>query len=481
MKKISITLVMYFLHNLHISAQELRPNIIIIIADDISWDDFGCYGNPYVTTPHIDNLAENGIRFNNVYLTASSSSPSRNSILTGRYPHNTGAAELHSEPPVSMLSFPEFLRNDGYYTAMSGKFHMGEYVWRAFDNIITDLDLVGNGGQEMWISQLQTRPEEKPFFMWFAAYDAHRDWGPNVFSGSHNPDSITPPVYLADMPGTRKDLASYYDEITRFDHYVGEVVNELKNQGVLGNTLIMVLADNGRAFPHSKTRVNDRGMKTPFILYWPSRISQSAVSESLLSVIDIAPTILSFSEIEIHEQFQGRSFEVLFKQPDISFRNFVFAEHNWHDYESFLRMVRDPHFMYILNLRPNLSQPGPADAISSASYRDLLFLKEQGKLSAIQADIFVTPRPVEEFFDLTFDAEQFINLASHPDYQEQIKRLRFILNQWMEETGDTIPENITKDWYRREPGYIPTQYLNIRGEMPGKVRNAVEINVAGPF
>jgi N-sulfoglucosamine sulfohydrolase len=481
MKKFYILLALYILFNVSISARELKPNVIIIIADDISWDDFGCYGNNQVKTPNIDRIAENGIRFNNVYLTASSSSPSRNSIMTGRYPHNTGAAELHTEPPVTMLSFPEFLRENGYYTAMSGKFHMGDYAQRGFDDIITDLELVGNGGQKMWVSQLQSRNMEKPFFMWFAAYDAHRDWGPNVFSGTHDPDSIVPPVYLANMPGTRKDIAAYYDEVYRFDHYVGEVVDELKRQDVLENTLIIVMSDNGRPFPHSKTRVNDRGMKTPFIAYWPSKIDKRFVSQGLVSVIDIAPTILSIAGIEIHEQFQGRSFEMLFTRPDAQFRNFVFAEHNWHDYEAHQRMVRDKEFMYILNSRPGLSQAGPADAISSDSFRDLVTLKEQGKLSAIQADIFMIPRAKEEFFDLSFDPDQLVNLASHPGYTKELERLRKILLQWMEDTGDSIPDELTRDWYLKEPGYKHSPFHNIRGEMPGKIHNAIKINASGPF
>ena len=481
MKKFLILLASYILFNINISAQNLKPNIIIIIADDISWDDFGCYGNDQVKTPNIDRIAENGIMFNNAYLTASSCSPSRNSIITGRYPHNTGAAELHTQPPVTMLSFPEFLRENGYYTAMSGKFHMGEYAERGFDDMITDLDLVGDGGQEMWVHQLQSRNMDKPFFMWFAAYDAHRGWGPNEFSGTHNPDSIVPPVYLANMPGTRKDLASYYDEVFRFDHYVGEVVNELKRQGVLENTLVIIMSDNGRPFPHSKTRVNDRGMKTPFIGYWPSRITKPDVSHGLVSVIDIAPTILSIAGITIHDQFQGRSFEMLFSQPDAPFRNFVFAEHNWHDYEAHQRMVRDKEFMYILNSRPGLSQTGPADALSSDSYIDLVTLKESGKLTAIQADIFITPRPREEFYDLDFDPDQYINLASHPDYVEDLERLRQVLMQWMAETGDNIPEEITRDWYLKEPNYKHSPFHNIRGEMPGNKNNAIEINAGGPF
>ena len=94
--------------------KEIKPNIIVFIADDVSWDDIGIYGNSQVSTPNIDELGSNGLVFHNAYLTTSSCSPSRNSILTGRYPHNTGAAELHTEPPLSMISLPEIVKQNGY-------------------------------------------------------------------------------------------------------------------------------------------------------------------------------------------------------------------------------------------------------------------------------------------------------------------------------------------------------------------------------
>ena len=127
-----------------LSAQN-QPNIILFIADDVSWDDLGCYGNRDVKTPNIDRLASQGIRFDNFFLTASSCSPSRNSIITGRYPHNTGACELHTEPPLEMVSFPEILKQNGYYSAHSGKFHMGKYAMRGFD-VSTQGKEVGDGG-----------------------------------------------------------------------------------------------------------------------------------------------------------------------------------------------------------------------------------------------------------------------------------------------------------------------------------------------
>ncbi len=471
---------LFFLSTVH--AQKEKLNIIVFIADDVSWDDIGCYGNVQVRTPNIDQLAKDGLRFDNFYLTASSCSPSRNSIITGRYPHNTGAAELHTTPPLPMLSFPEILRNNNYYSVLAGKFHMGPYARRGFDKMYEHHQENGDGGEESWVASLKERPKNSPFFMWFASYDAHRDWGPNTFTGTHAPNELQPPFYLSNGAGTKQDLAQYYDEITRFDFYIGEVVKELKAQKELDNTLLIVMSDNGRPFPHSKTRVNDRGMKTPFVVHWPNGIkNKNVASKSLISAVDIAPTLLTLAGIDSPDPFQGHSFAPLLTDPDRPFRNYVFAEHNWHDYEAHERMVRNKEYMYILNSRPMQPQNGPADAVGSASFKELEILREQGTLSAIQADVFIVPRPHEELYDYSRDPLQLLNVASLPEYRETLKSMGKILRDWMRETGDNIPKNLTKDWYLKEAGPIKTEFYNIRGEMPGQKLNATKNNAKGAF
>lgn len=461
---------------------EQKPNIVLFLADDVSWDDFGCYGNKEVKTPNIDRLASGGIRFTNFFLTASSCSPSRNSIITGRYPHNTGAAELHTEPAPEVVSFPEILKQNGYYTAHAGKFHMGKYALRGFDVTNQNGKLNGDGGEELWIKTLQNRQKEKPFMMWFAAYDAHRLWGPNEFTGTHDPAKVTPPFYLAETAGTKTDLARYYDEIARFDHYIGLVVDELRIQKVLDNTIILIMADNGRPFPHSKTRVNDRGMKTPFIAFWPGGIGkQGKLCSGLVSSIDIAPTLLELGSAKTPESIQGVSFKSLLKNPEKSFRNYVFAEHNWHDYEAHERMVRTDDFLYILNSRPQFANSGPADAINSPSFQDLLDLKNSGNLSVAQADVFLAPRPAEELYHNPSDPDHLKNLVSIPGYQHNLKRLRKVLTEWMSQTGDNIPQNLTKDWYLKKAGTIKTPENGHRGEMPGEKLQAIRNNNKGRF
>jgi len=381
-----------------------------------------------------------------------------------------------------MVSFPEILKKNGYYTVQAGKFHMGPYARRGFDLINENGKLNGDGGEDLWVKCLEDRPVEKPFLMWFAAMDAHRVWGPNEFSGIHDPSTVSPPFYLAGGERTRADLAHYYDEIHRFDHFIGLVYKELERQGVAENTILIVMADNGRPFPHSKTRVNDRGLKTPFVVHWPSGAgTEPKFCKSLISSIDIAPTILELAGLKAPETIQGRSFVKLLNNPEGKFRNYVFAEHNWHDYEAHERMVRTIDHMYILNSRPNFPQMGPADAVGSPSFAELDSIRIAGSISKEQDDVFKAPRAAVELYDCESDTDQFVNIADVPAYIEVEKKMRSILDIWMKETGDNIPGSITKDWYERVPGYAKTPEINKRGEPVDKKYNATLINNKGPF
>ena len=157
----------------------------------------------------------------------------------------------------------------------------------------------------------------------------------------------------------------------------------------------------------------------------------------MISAIDIAPTVLDLANINIPESFQGRSFQIL--KTKKKFRNYVFAEHNWHDYEAHQRMVTDGKFMYIVNNRPEFPQTGPLDAINSPTYQDLKDASENGSISSIQNDIFVKPRSKEEFYDLDNDPFQFNNLISISKNNTRFLSLKNVLNSWIEETGDDIP------------------------------------------
>ncbi len=420
-----------------------RPNVILFIADDVSWDDLGCTGNSAARTPHIDRLAAHGRRFDAAYLVASSCSPSRSSIVTGRYPHNNGrASELHQPIAAHLPWFPQLLRAAGYHTALSGKHHMtsdapatGESAQPpAFDHVDTGKAPGNSGGHANWVKVVQDRPKDKPFFFWFAALDAHRawdgddEWQETLYGPKHAPAAVRVPPYLRDDPATRADLASYYNEITRFDHYIGQVVAALEKEGTLANTLILILADNGRAFPRAKTRLHDSGMKTYLIAHWPAGLAQAGQpTASLVSTIDIAPTVLELAGVTAPATLQGVSFLPVLKNPEASVRRHAFSEHNWHDYEAHGRAVRSEGYLYIRNHRPALPWQGPADSVRSPSHQALRAARDAGPLTSAQADVFLAPRPNEELYHTASDPEQLKNLTADPAHRAAKARLAKLL------------------------------------------------------
>ena len=210
MKSLASLLIALVLTTVPVAADD-RPNFVFFITDDISAEDLGCYGNAFAETPHLDALAERGMRFNQAYLTISSCSPSRCSIISSRYPHNTGAPELHTSLPDDQVRFPKLLREAGYYTMLSGKNHIAPLT-ETFETISRGK---GRSKSEDWVKLLADRPPEKPFFAWFGSSDAHRGWAIDEESPTYDPAEIEVPPYLYDGAATRDDLADYYHEVSR--------------------------------------------------------------------------------------------------------------------------------------------------------------------------------------------------------------------------------------------------------------------------
>jgi N-sulfoglucosamine sulfohydrolase len=462
-----------------------RPNIVFFIADDVSQDDFGCYGHPVIKTPHIDSLSANGMRFDNAYLTTSSCSPSRCSIITGRYPHNTGAPELHVRLPQQQVRFPELLREAGYYTVLSGKNHMFGNKDRAFDRI------TGGGGpgkEEDWVGHVKDRPKDKPFFFWLASTDAHRAWSITKEAPRYDPSDVIIPPYLVDTPVTREDLTGYYHEVSRFDHYIGLVTAELKKQGVLENTMIVIAADNGRPFPRCKSRMYDSGIKTPWVVHFPKVIKNPAITQSLISVIDLSATCLELAGIKSPECVQGRSFLPILKEPKTKIREVVFAEHNWHVYRNHERMVRFGDYLYIKNNFPDQPNLCYESDDHYPAGEELWKAHAAGKTQPDQQQVFANPCPPEELFRVKEDPHQLNNLADDKKHTKALNQARSLLAKWTEQTGDSIPDNPTPN--RHDPPKIENGEIlppgkagtrNPHAEMPGASRNAPKINHPGPI
>jgi len=457
---------------LHIAAPVLaqtasRPNVVLIIADDLAWADTGAYGNAKVGTPSIDRLAREGVRFTHAFVTISSCSPSRASMITGRYPHSTDAEQLHWPLPAAQVTFVEKLKAAGYWTGASGKWHMGQAIKDRFD-VVDDPGEAGfqtdpktgkmlaadDSGAAGWLPLLRQRPKDRPFFLWLAALDPHRDYAENSVPTPHRPADVIVPAHLPDTPEVRGELALYYDEIARLDDNVGKVIAELDRQGVGDNTLILFISDNGRPFPGAKTTMYDEGIRTPLLARWPKGIGRGRVADGLVSSVDLAPTILQLAGVPIPSTVQGKSFVPMLTDPAARTRAEVFAEKNWHDYEDRVRAMRTERFKYIRNDYADLAGTPSADAGRSPTMEALRRLQASGGLTPLQARIFVQPRPAEELYDVIADPQEVTNLATDPRHAATLAELRGRLEAWGRETGDVLPACRTADEFDRATGKV---------------------------
>lgn len=468
-----------------------RPNLILIIADDVSATDLACYGNPDVRTPHLDRLAAAGRKWTRAYLTASVCSPTRCSILTGRYPHNTGAAELHVNLPKGQPMIPLELKKAGYWCAQAGKWHLGPVPESAFHLTIREGKENGPSGCRQWVPLLRKRPADKPFFLWLASHDAHRSWQPDPAGKPHDPTAVRVPEPLVDTPATRADLTGYYDEIQRLDRYVGDVVAELKAQKILENTLVLFVSDNGRPFPRAKRWLTEEGMRTPWILHWPDGLGEGGtVCDQLVSVVDIAPTFLALAGAKVPAAVQGRSFLPQIANPGAVICDYVFAERNWQVEFCHERALRHGPWTYYRNNAPALAHFGFVNATyrnyAYPGYTDLWEWFRAGKaLTPAQATVFLQPRPKEQLFHLHKDPMETVDLAGDPEHRQTLEKLRRVMDDWIAQTGDSVPgaERRTPDRHDRITGERRYKGMHpgpTRFEQPGQSTGATTITRPGP-
>lgn len=405
------------------------PNVVVFVADDAGWRDFGAYGSDVVRTPNIDALAEEGLRVERAFLTIAQCSPSRISILTGKYPHATGAEDLHMPLPEGERLLPSYLAERGYFSGIMNKRHLGPNGDRQFDWISENLSAD--------VPAFLDEADDRPFFLWVGFTDPHRpyDSAPAV----HDPSEVNVPPYLIDEPETRADLARYYDEIHRMDGQIGRFVDVLEERGLREHTLVIFLSDNGMPFPGAKGTVYDEGIRTPLIFTWPGRIEAGTTYGGLVSVVDLAPTILEIAGMETPTEMQGSSIAPILEDRDVEGRTYVFSERNWHNCDEHIRGVRSERFKFVRNAYTELPHGTPADASTSPTWYALKDAQRAGTLTAEQARIFAAPRPAVELYDLENDPWEMANLAGRAEYEDVARELADVLDEWIRATDDFPP------------------------------------------
>jgi N-sulfoglucosamine sulfohydrolase len=425
-------------------------NVIIVIADDLGMQ-VGCYGDKVIKTPNIDALATRGVRFTRAYATVSSCSPSRASILTGMYTHQNGQYGLqhgtHNQQTYAWVqSLPSLMRNARFRTGIIGKIHVGPQSVYNFHAEITK----GLGGNRD-VTAMATAAREfigqsgkRPFFLVYGFGDPHRakdGFGNEPFSKDpkevrYDPSDVIVPYYLPDKPEVRRELAEYYQSIARMDRGLGLLIEALREAGVLDDTLIIFLSDNGPPFPGAKTTLYNSGIHLPLIVAGPG-LPQGRSNNGLVSFADIAPTILDFAEVKGPKyKLPGRSLLPILSVDNPKDRQAVFASHQFHEITMYypMRAIVTSRYKLIVNLAPEREYPHASDLWGSPSWQGIRTRKDT--MMGQRSVAAYLHRPAEELYDLTKDPNELHNLVGELAHAEVLSGLRQRLRAWQQETND---------------------------------------------
>ncbi len=421
------------------------PNILWFIMEDTS-PRFGCYGDALARTPNIDRLAAGGTRFTHAFSTAGVCAPSRAAIFTGLYQTSFGAHHMRTThvnehvpelptpyeavPPHYVKVFSEYLRARGYFCSNN---HKTDYQ---FKSPVTAWD--ENGPRAHW----RHRAPGEPFFAVFNASGTHESkmWPREGEPLATDPDQVTVPPYLRDGSETREALARHYDNIAESDAILGQLLSELDEDGLADNTIVFLLSDHGEGLPRAKRWPYDAGIRVPLIVRWPAGMASGGVSDELVSMVDLAPTVLALAGIERPLHFQGNIFLGAEKRQ----RDHIFATRDRYD-EAYdmMRAVRSARFKYIQNFYPQLPYHVWVRYLHRhPAHQELLRGFAEGTLTDAQQIHFGERRPVEELYDCEADPFELVNLAGDARHHATLAQLRAALEEWRRTFGDMgeVPE-----------------------------------------
>jgi len=427
-----------------------HPNVVIVLADDQTWNDSGCYGNPDVKTPNIDQLASAGMRFTHCFTATAMCAPTRQQLYTGVFPIRNGAYPNHSKVKVGTRSIVHHFQQLGYRVGLSGKKHFGPEESFPFENLTLKGDL-----NLPKIREFVKRDDSQPFLLVVTSHSPHLPWKEGDAT-KYDADKLTVPSYLVDLPETRKALTEYYAEITDFDREVGGVVKAIDNNGHREDTIVLYTSEQGAQFPHGKWTCYDNGLRTALVVRWPGHIEPGSVTSAMVQYVDILPTLLEAAGADPTSLdtglpgapdggngFDGRSFLPVLTGGSNAHREYVYGAHTTRGIIQGtwiypIRSVRTQNFKLIWNLNHAEKFQNVLTTTGGKSYYWTAWKKAaaEGNEHARQLTGIYEKRPEYEFYDLENDPNELKNLADDPNHAKTIEKMKDELSSWMKQQGD---------------------------------------------
>ena len=469
-----------------------RPNILVIMADDMSLR-INALGDKTAITPNLDELVKNGTSYMNAFTTAGVCACSRSALLTGKNQISIGSMHMRTSsggsvpylavPEAHIKAFPEILRKHGYFTFTNDKL---DYQ---FSGIFP-----GSGPFTIWNSEKdkfgwKNRKNSEPFFGMINLIITHES---GIFRGKMNsvdtqaiklmqqtrqmlyeapikPENVIVPPFLPDTSEVRKDIARAYNNIYILDIEVKEIIDQLKKDNILDDTIIIFTSDHGDGLPRYKRELFDTGINVPFIILVPKKFSSwqkpGKKIYDLVSFLDIAPTVLDLAGVSIPSYMDGKSIFGSEKN------DYIFAARDRLDsFKGKTRAVRNKDYKFIKNYSLGIVGAQKLSFRENLmSMKELRKMYENNELNEIQK-IWLELIPELQLYDLNEDPYEINNLAYDPNYKEKVLLLENVLEQWIEknnfhghlEEEDLIevfwPENTqpqtTEPLYSLEDGFL---------------------------
>ncbi|MBN1671655.1 MAG: sulfatase [Kiritimatiellae bacterium] len=439
-----------------------RPNVLLITADDMNYNSPGCFGCgvPGIT-PNIDRLASEGVRFTHAHVTIAVCQPSRQVLMTGRYPHRNGGEGFEPiDPAVPTLQ--ERLHADGYLNGIIGKYtHLAPPAKYCWDYHVDQPDL-GQGrdpelyGRHTTAFLTMARDAGRPFFLMANSHDPHRPLAGSEQERQkygHLPElpktrrtiaeaEADVPGFLPDIPAVRREIAQYFSSVHRCDETVGAVLEALEDAGCAANTLVMFLSDNGMALPFAKTNCYLNSTKTPWLARWPGRIAPGTVDDQhVISGVDYTPTVLDALGLPPLDGVDGASFLPVLLGRRQDGREVVFTHfHETAGCKRYpMRCVQSRRYGYIVNLWSDGERVFRNESQSGLAFKAMQHAAQTDEFIAKRVELFLHRVP-EEFYDFQEDPDGLNNLIAEPGLQVEIERFRARLLAHMRQTGDPALE-----------------------------------------
>lgn len=452
-----------------------RPNVVIFLTDDESWQERSAYGWSKIPTPHFDRVAREGVLFTRGYASAPSCAPSRASLLTGRnFWELEQGAFIQAWVPAKFATLPELMAAGGYHTGYTGK-GWGPGVLAESDRTLNPAGEEFNSSQrpkeqrEPGISSgdyaanfqqfLDKRKPDQPFWFWVGCHEPHTPCHAENYKKLASKygvslDDIKVPGFLPDTPGVRRSRANMLYEVCHADDDLGRILNILEDRGELANTLLMVTSDNGTQVLRSKANIYDWGVHEPLAVMWPERVKPGRNVADFVNFADLAPTILEAAGLSVPKEMSGRSFlNVLLSSAsgrvDPS-RSWTVCGLEWHgEFDPVNlagRTIMDERYQYIVNysdaprlvLSPEQRLPDSTYAETAENSDEIDLISKHPDHPAVRRFIplLVAPRPREELYDLQADPWELNNLADSPPHAEIKARLKAQLETCQRQTKD---------------------------------------------